>query len=136
MEGQSLIFDLVDSAEEGDPEKFLTLLKGFFAGVPFDLSKGDKEVYFHNAFYIVTNLIGLQVQAERHTSAGSIDIVLSTPKYVYVIEIKLNKKPQDALDQINSKEYTLPWVADGRKVFKIGAVFSSRTRTLSKWLIS
>ena len=135
FESQNFLFDMTDAIERGEPERFLTLLKSFFAGVPFELSRGDKEIYFHNAFYIVTNLLGLKVQAERHTSAGSIDLVISTPDFVYVIEIKLNKKPQDALDQINSKEYALPWEADSRKVFKIGAVFSSRTRTLSKWIV-
>ena len=135
MKNNALIFDLTDSIRKGDPEGFLNILKGFLAGVPFDLSKGDKEVYFHNAFYIVTSLIGLNVEAERHVSSGSIDIVLSTPDYVYVIEIKLNKKPQDAIDQINSKEYALHWSAGKREVFKIGVVFSSRTRTLKDCVI-
>lgn len=135
VESGNLIIKLVRAVEEGNPEQFLTLLKSFFAGIPFDMSKGDKEVYFHNAFYIITNLVGLNVKTEYHTSSGSIDIVISTDNYVYVIELKLNKKPQDALDQINSKDYALPWATGQRKVLKIGAVFSTRTRTLSKWII-
>ena len=134
-EGQNLLLEITRSMKAGEPDKFLKLLKGFFAGVPFDLSKGDKEIYFHNAFYIVTNLIGLQVQAERHTSVGSIDLVITTPNYVYVIEIKLNKRPQTALDQINSKDYALQWESGDRKVFKIGVSFSSRTRTIGSWII-
>lgn len=129
------IFRMVDAIEAGDPDKFLQILKAFFAGVPFELSKGDKEVYFHNAFYIVTNLIGLNVKAEQHTSEGSIDIVLSTPKFVFVIEIKLNKNAAKALEQINTKNYTLPWSAANRKVFKIGVSFSSRTRNIGSWII-
>lgn len=131
----SVLTELSRSVKDGNPEKFLTILQGFFAGVPFDMSKGDKEVYFHNAFYIVTNLLGLRVKTERHISTGSIDIVISTPLFVYIIEIKLNKTAQEALDQIESKNYTLPWVADGRKVFKIGVNFSSESRTLSDWII-
>ena len=134
-EGQNLLLEITRSMKAGEPDKFLKLLKGFFAGVPFDLSKGDKEIYFHNAFYIVTNLIGLQVQAERHTSVGSIDLVITTPNYVYVIEIKLNKRPQIALDQIHSKDYALQWESGDRKVFKIGVSFSSRTRTIGSWII-
>ena len=133
--GESIIRDLASCLEDGAPERFLILLKAFFAGVPFDLSKGSKEVYFHNAFYILTNLLGLMVEAERHTSAGSVDLVISTAKYVYVIEIKLNKKAQTAIDQINMKDYSLAWSADNRKVFKIGVSFSSRTRTIREWII-
>ena len=135
-EGQNLINKLIDSLKKGDPESFLSLLKSFFSGVPFDLSKGDKEVYFHNAFYIVANLIGLRVHAEYHTSAGSIDLLISTDDYIYVIEIKLNKRSADALAQIDSKDYALQWTHDNRKLFKIGVSFSSRTRTISSWLIN
>lgn len=133
--GNNLIYQLTKAIKAGEPEVFLTLLKSFFAGVPFDMSKGDKEVYFHNSFYIVTNLIGLQVSTEKHVSTGSIDLVISTPEFVYVIEIKLNRKAQEAIDQINSRQYPLAWSADKRKIFKIGAVFSSRTRTLRDWII-
>lgn len=135
MQGDNKLMEMTKAIRSGEPEKFLTLLKSFLAGVPFDLSKGNKEVYFHNTFYILTNLIGLKVQAERHTSAGSIDLVISTDKFIYVIEIKMNKKPQEALDQINSKEYALPWAEDNRKLFKIGINFSSRTRNISGWRI-
>lgn len=135
QEGQKILRDLVDAIEQGEPDIFFKILRSFFSGVPFDLCKGDKEVYFQNAFYIVINLLGLSVEAERHTSSGSIDLVITTPKFVYVIEIKLNKKAQIALNQINSKEYTLPWESGGRKVFKIGVSFSSRSRTIREWII-
>ena len=36
-------------------------------------------------------------------------------------------------DQINSKEYALPFSADGRKLFKIGVSFSSETRRVAEW---
>lgn len=135
-EGTNIIVDLGICLREGNPEKFLKILKEFFAGVPFDMSKGNKEVYFHNAFYIVTNLLGLRVQTERHTSSGSIDLVITTANYVYGIEIKLNKPAQVALQQIETKEYALPWSVEERKLFKIGVSFSSETRNLSEWIIS
>lgn len=136
IKSQNLIFDLEDAVEEGNPEKFLELLKSFLAGVPFDMSKGDKEVYYHNTFYIITNLLGLRVQVERHTSSGSIDLLITTSDYIYVIEIKLNKPAREALEQIETKEYALPWLNDSRKLFKIGISFSSESRNISEWIIS
>ena len=133
--GDAWINRLTDCIETGKPDDFLENLRSFFSGVPFDLSKGNKEVYFHNAFYILCNLIGLYVKAEYHTSFGSIDIVMETKDYVYVMELKLDKSAQEALNQIENKEYALPWKYDCRKVFKIGISFSSETRNIAAWEI-
>ncbi len=35
--------------------------------------------------------------------------------------------------QIDTKEYMLPFAADGRKLYKIGVGFSSEKRSLSEW---
>lgn len=133
--GNSRINKILDSIEKGNPELFMENLQAFFAGVPFDLSKGNKEVFFHNSFYILCNLIGLFVKAEYHTSAGSIDILIETNQYVYVIELKLDKSAEEAINQINSKDYDLQWRKDERKTFKIGISFSSITRNISEWII-
>ena len=42
---------------------------------------------------------------------------------------------EDALKQINSKDYAIPYIADGRKIVKIGAEFSKTKKGLKKWLI-
>ena len=80
-------------------------------------------------------LIGQQVQVERHTSNGRIDALIQTDKYVYILELKRDKDPQDALDQIDEKGYDWPFMADNRKIFKIGASFSTDTRRLEGWKI-
>ena len=133
--GNSFVFSMVHYIEEGRPEEFLTTLKTFFAGVPFDMSKGSREVYFHNSFYILCSLIGLFVKAENHTSQGSIDLQIETEKFIYIIELKLDHSSEEALEQIERKEYALQWKNDGRKIFKIGVNFSSETRNISDWKI-
>ena len=37
--------------------------------------------------------------------------------------------------QINSKEYAIPYEAEGKPVVKVGIAFSQETRTVSEWLI-
>jgi hypothetical protein len=56
-------------------------------------------------------------------------------QYIYVIEFKLDYPAQEALDQINSKEYALPFTVDGRKLYKIGVSFSSETRRVAEWKV-
>lgn len=133
--GNSWIFKMLDALETGRPQDFIENIKSFFAGVPFDMSKGNREVYFHNAFYILCNLLGVFINAERHTSAGSIDILISNRDYIYVIELKMDRSAEEALKQIEEKDYALPWHSDGRKIFKIGINFSTETRNISEWLV-
>ncbi len=46
-----------------------------------------------------------------------------------------NREVEEALQQINDKQYTLPFSADGRQVFKVGVNFSKETRNIERWLI-
>ena len=43
---------------------------------------------------------------------------------------------KEALEQINAKEYALPFALDGRKVIEIGANVSKETRNIDEWLVS
>ena len=61
------------------------------------------------------------------------DTVVKTPQFIYVFEFKVDKPAQEALDQINSKEYALPFDAEGRKLYKVGVSFSSETRKIAEW---
>ncbi len=72
---------------------------------------------------------------EVHTSDGRIDLLIETPDYVYVIELKYDATAEEALRQIKEKEYALRFDADGRKVFKIGVSFSSEKRRIEDWKI-
>ena len=131
---KSVIDGITRSVGRGKPDDMLKSLRAYFAGIPYDL-KMDNENNFHNAFYILVTLIGLDAEAEAHTSDGRIDLLIETPDYVYVIELKYDASAEEALRQIEEKEYALRFEADGRKVFKIGVSFSSETRRIEEWKI-
>lgn len=125
----------VADIESGNAEGFMQRLQSFFAGAKFDQIAKDTENWFQNVVFIVTTLCGLYIEAEHQTSNGRIDLVMKTDKYVYVMELKYDGTPEEALKQIEDKGYALPWQADGRKVIKVGANFSSELRRLSGWVI-
>ena len=52
-----------------------------------------------------------------------------------MFEFKYDGTPEEALAQIDSKQYALPFKADGRKVFKIGVNFDSQSRSIGDWKI-
>ena len=121
--------------ESGNAEGFMQRLQSFFAGTKFDQIAKDTENWFQNVVFIVTTLCGLYIEAEHQTSNGRIDLVMKTDKYVYVMELKYDGTPEEALRQIDDKGYALPWQSDGRTVIKVGANFSSELRRLSGWVI-
>ena len=125
----------VDDITSGNVEMLMRRFSAFFADMDYQI-QGDAELYFQNTMYVMLRLMGQQVQVERHTSNGRIDALIQTDKYVYILELKRDKDPQDALDQIAEKGYDWPFAADARKVFRIGATFSTATRRLEGWKMS
>lgn len=77
-------------------------------------------------------LLGVYVTTEYRTSNGRIDLFVKTNKYYYIIEIKLNKTAREAMDQINSKDYALPFKTDGKTIIKIGVSISRPNQELSQ----
>ena len=67
---------------------------------------------------------------------GRIDFVVLMPDTTYVFELKVNGTAQQALDQINSKGYFLPYQTEGRQVVKVGVAFDRETMTVGEYLVS
>ena len=51
------------------------------------------------------------------------------------MEFKLNGTAEEALRQIEERQYALPFASDPRQVFKIRVKFSSVTRNIERWLV-
>ena len=58
---------------------------------------------------------------------------MQTKDYIYLFEFKRDESAQAALAQIDSRDYSLPFIADSRKLYKIGVSFDSESRKLSDW---
>ena len=91
------------------------------------------ESVFRNVVASIFLLTGQLVHTEKHTSQGRIDSVVETPEHVYIFEFKVDKPVEEALEQIEQSGYARPYAGDSRTLHKIGAVFSTKTRTLSDW---
>ena len=137
VEKSSSVFEItrfVDEVESGDIDGFMRRLQGFFADTPYELAR-DLELHYQNVLFIVFKLLGFYTRAEYHTSQGRVDLVVQTDKYIYVMEFKLEGKAEEALQQINGKQYALPFVADPRRLYKIGVNFSAALWGIEKWVV-
>ena len=125
----------VCEVEDGDVDAFFGRLRSFLADSPYELAR-DLELHYQNVLFILFKLLGLYVNVEYHTSQGRIDMVVQTERYVYVMEFKLDGTAEEALRQIEKKQYALPFTADRRKLFRIGVNFSEKARNIEKWIVA
>ena len=135
QQGLSFISSFVKEVRAGQPEQFMQRLDTLFAGGDYQIA-GDAELYFQNAVWIIFKLVGLYTEVEHHTSDGRIDLLIKTSDYIYIIEFKLDKSADDALQQIEDKQYAKPFEHDGRTIYKIGVNFSTKTRRIDGWKIN
>ena len=129
-----LISRMTRDIRSGNPESFMSRLDALFARTNYQI-QADCEKDFQYAMYIIIELMGEYVETERATSNGRIDILIKTKDYVYVIEIKTDSTPDEALAQIEEKGYARPFTDDHRKIFKIGVNFSTSARRIDGWKV-
>ncbi|MGN0036215.1 MAG: PD-(D/E)XK nuclease domain-containing protein, partial [Bacteroidaceae bacterium] len=70
---------------------------------------------------------------EVRTPRGRVDLVMRTRDTLYLIELKLNKGADTALNQINLKDYAARFASCGLPVVKVGIDFDSERRTIGEW---
>ena len=136
----SWIGDAVYQLEEGRVDDFRTGMTSFLASIPYTMrrkeNEREKERYFHYTFYLILRLMSVYtVYTEKVQSHGRVDCIVETPDYVYIFEFKLDGTADEALRQIEEKGYAREYESDSRKLYKIGAVFSSETGTIEEWKI-
>ena len=124
--------------QDGNLDDFRSGLTSFLASIPYTMrrkeNERERERYFHYTFYLIMRLISVYtVYTEKVQSHGRVDCIVETNNYVYIFEFKLDGTAEEAMRQIEEKGYAHEYEADKRKVYLIGAVFSSETGTIEEW---
>jgi len=137
-ESSSLIMSMTMMLREARLDDLRDTLTAFFAGIPYNANRYGRawsyESHYHYTLYLIFRLLSCYtVFTEKQNSRGRADIVVETPKYVYIFEFKLDGTAREALDQIDAKGYAQPYTADPRPLFKVGVGFSSTQRNISEW---
>src|SRR5574344_23003 len=123
---EELLHDNMDGA--------LNRLKVFMAGLPYEL-ENKTEKHFQTIIYVIFKMMTKYVDVEIRTATGRIDMVIMTKTCIYVMEFKLDKSAEEAIAQIDTKDYLVTYTQKKRKKVKVGINFSSKTRTLDRWII-
>lgn len=134
--GRVVVADMSVMLKRGRLGEALELLGKFLDTVPY-CDNTNYEGHYQQMFYIIFALLtGYSIQVEVHTSKGRVDVVIETADTVYVIELKFNKSPQEALTQINSRRYAEAFAMKGKRIVKAGVNFVVNGReTALDWIV-
>lgn len=114
-------------------------LKALIADVPYSnkkLASMDMEERYRLIISSILNAIGFRTEVEHILSTGRIDILCDTPRYIYVIELKLTKNGGlvAAEKQIMNNQYLEPFKADKkRKVVGLAIELDDMGKGLLEW---
>ena len=128
------VVSFIKDLQVGNLDQCMERIKSFFASIPNDMNNKE-EKHYQTIFYLLFRLMGQYVDAEVKSAIGRADVVVKMPDAIYVFEFKVDSTPEEALEQINSKKYAIPYQVDHRKVIKVGVNFDSATRTIGEWII-
>ena len=139
---QGLAGDIYYSLMLHDIDRAMRLLQAFFASIPY-LDHGNKdlddltrfEAYYEVLMYVVFSIFNCRVFTQVKTALGRADVVVFMNDATYVMELKVGGTAEEALEQINSMDYAVPYQGTGLPVVKIGIGFSREKRTVSEWRI-
>ena len=132
--------DVVNVLRAGDVEQLRKLMTSFLASIPYSMrckkTEEEREIFFHYTFYLLMRMVSVYTTyTEKQQSEGRVDCIIETPDYIYIFEFKLDGTADIALKQIEDKGYARPYMADKRKLYKIGVNFSSETGTIDDWKV-
>ena len=130
---QELILKLVTAVGTGDADSFMRLIQSVFAGIPYPIHVKD-EHYYQTVFFVICDLLKLAVQAEVFTNSGRIDMMVAAGDWIYVIEFKLNKSADKAMEQIENKEYALKYRKEDKRIMLLGVNFDFNAGNITDWI--
>lgn len=130
---KSVVQQMVDCLHNADIDKLHDLMNIFLGSIDYEMCK-DKEYHFQYTFYLIFSLLSTYVvRVEQHNSQGRADLIVETYQYIYIFEFKLDGTAREALQQIEDKQYALPYALDKRPVYKIGASFGKKSGVIDDW---
>jgi hypothetical protein len=127
---------------KGDINQAMEILRSLLKSLPYGKNESKKyhdmettEQYYQDLYHFFFSMMCNLVNSEVRNSTGATDVIITTPMYIYVVEIKIDSTPEVALSQIDEKGYAVPYLTGPRKVIKVGVNFSTEEKTLSDWKV-
>ena len=129
--------------KKGDIELAMSEMKAYMAGIPYIegfkkklAESANAEGFYEYTMYLIFSMLNLYARTQVRCASGRADMVVWMPDTIYVFELKREGTARQALEQIDTKGYSIPYQTDNRKVVKVGVKFNADTRVPEEWVIN
>ena len=136
---QRFVWQFYEKVSKGDVAAFMEDISSLLENIPYSSdSKEDvkwREQNYQIAVALIFQFMGMYVQTEVHSAKGRADCIVYAKDIIYVFEFKLwsTGTAEDALTQIQEREYYKPLRLQGKKLFLIGTSFDEERRNIKEW---
>ena len=131
-----------NALKKDDIELAMEEMRSYLASLPYVEGFKKKleqvsnaEGFYEWTLYLIFSMLNVYVVTQQKCAGGRVDMFVHMPDTIYVVELKINGTAQDALDQINSRHYAIPYTTSDKRVVKVGVSFSTESKTIDNWLI-
>ena len=139
LEAGNAVVQMYLALRKDDMDGCLKAMQEFISTIPYQENTlkdaPTTEAHFTAMLYVMFSLLNVYVESQVRNAKGRLDILIKTDTTIYVMELKMNGDLDKALQQIDEKDYTIPFKSDGRKVVKVAINFSTEDRTIKEWKI-
>ncbi|MBQ0052177.1 MAG: AAA family ATPase [Treponema sp.] len=129
------VMNFIREIQKGKVDDFMKRINNIFASAPKQANQKQYELNCQAFVWLIFKLMGEFVICEVQNGEGRSDAVVWEKEIIYIFEFKMDGTAQEAIDQINSKDYPISYKNDGRKIVKVGVNYSSEKKQLSEWII-
>jgi hypothetical protein len=127
------LHDILEHNQFCDLQQILT---SHFASIPHDWYRNNNianyEGFYASVVYSYFTALGYDLTAEDTTNYGRIDLSITMPDKMLLIEFKLstNGDAKSALAQIKAKNYAQKYIVDNKPIYAIGMSFDPINRNV------
>ena len=104
-----------------------------FASIPYQIFEAKKEKYYHSLIHLLFTYLGIFVKSEVNTNKGRMDALVETDTHIYVLEFKLDKSAEEAIEQIKKRGYAEQFAQTNKELIAVGVNFSSTSKNVEAW---
>ena len=122
----TLVGEMAECIHFDDMDGALRLMQTVLSTVPY-CENTRYEGHYQQMLFLIFTLLGNFADVEVRTPQGRVDVVMR--------ELKLDKNADEALRQIDLKQYPERFALCGLPIVKVGINFDSKKHTLTDWVI-
>jgi hypothetical protein len=130
----SIVKKLHNSLQNNQLDLLQSIFNEIIGGLPYDLWEAKREKTYQAIIHLTFTLAGMYVQSEVHTHNGRLDSVIEINNTAYIFEFKLDKSAEEAIAQIEEKDYANRYKSAGKKCIGIGINFKQAQRMVENIL--